>query len=268
MSEKKAKSERRAARALELAEASVCRLCLRPDRPPISSHVLPNSFWRFVRKDGQYTAFKGSAKPVEVREQGGHAEPLMCRECDSSFSGVEDYCRTRLSKWVDFNKEAGRKNYQMPTFLEVDYFKFKLFYLLSIWRAAMATGPVFRRVSLPAAITERLRVAILTRDVGPPNFCPVALHVESWGRGMCLFYPPESKNLRQNGYPVGTHAFVWSGFGGAVSGFVAESPIPASVFQIQMLDESGRLPVFPLDSARSRFTASLHRSIVATQPES
>ncbi|MBX3169275.1 MAG: hypothetical protein KF760_17860 [Candidatus Eremiobacteraeota bacterium] len=268
VSEKKVKRERQADRKLESARSSRCRLCQHEDRPPIESHILPTSFWQFVRQNGQYVAFKDWSGPKEVREQSSHPEPLMCRECDSSFSQIETYCRGLLSKWIRFNESVlGGARFDLPPYIEVDYAKFKLFCLLSIWRSALAVGPVFRKVQLSEKVSDRLRRMLLARNPGPATFCPLGLQVESCGHPSRGFFPPESQYLAHQGFPSGTYGFEWCGFGGALTVIVRESPIPPGDHMVDYLDISGRLPVTLRDSKQSRHLQSMHRAIHGVSAE-
>jgi hypothetical protein len=57
----------------------------------------------------------------------------------------------------------------------VDGRTLRLFFLSLLWRAAATSMHEFREIALPPNDLERLRVLVLTNDVGPPSFYPCQL---------------------------------------------------------------------------------------------
>lgn len=139
-----------------------CRLCHMKSKL-CKSHIIPEFFFRPMY-DEKGIVYKISANPGDRTQfrQNGPKEKLLCVNCEQHINRFEEYAHSVFYKNMVY-QDTGTPNEIMLT--QLDYNKLKLFQLSILWRAAVASDPVFSRVSLgPHA--ERLRKMILSDDPG------------------------------------------------------------------------------------------------------
>jgi len=175
---------------------SNCRLCGTPGKL-IVSHVIPDFFIRNLETQVN-TGKSGQTQPASImlslrqkkeggqrqrgywEKQSGIKEPMLCAGCEGWFSQYENYFRaffygknpTPFKKIpvgapVDFSSFAGLD----PDILGVnavklDYTQFKLFVLSLVWRASVAKGNFFEKVSLGPQHEARLAAMLNAEDPG------------------------------------------------------------------------------------------------------
>lgn len=144
---------------------SICQLC-RQDRALVKSHVISEFMYKGVYdKSHKIMVLDGARTNVAFTRQSGWWERLLCEECDNSFSSIETYVKDLLFGGPDIGVKLVSESPFSVTFCGVDYQKFKLFQMLTLWRAGTATGLLFKHVNL-GVHEERLRLHLLHRDPG------------------------------------------------------------------------------------------------------
>ncbi len=148
---------------------ATCALC-RSEATLRESHVLPEFVYRPAYDENHgLIDYDRQARRQRVRRKG-FWETLLCDACEGRFGRLENYfARTWFSKSVRPSL-AGKTQ---VTVRGLDYAQFKLFHLSILWRAGVAKSEPFRSVSL-GPHEERLRLALLADDPGPPEKYPIA----------------------------------------------------------------------------------------------
>ncbi len=216
------------------------------------SHIIPKSLFKLVQKNGQHRAVR--TMNGETAEQNSHAERLLCRACDNSFSEIERYAAGKLGLWTrtaqaryEAFRDKGLMPEPLPISVEVDYTKVKLFLLLMAWRASLARGPFFCQVGLSPVVMEALRLALLAKDPGPLEFCPIIATVDSRLIPAEVIAPPSS--MRIGGYSEERNVFHWQAFSGTLTLIACPQYLPLdSDLVSRSLNEIGRLPITLEDS--------------------
>lgn len=143
----------------------ICALCLQ-DATLCDSHIIPEFLYRTLY-DAKHRFHQISADPDRPNRilQKGLREPLLCESCEQRFSVSERYACMFLNGGVGMTV---RQNGNRLDLSNLDYKKLKLFQLSILWRAGVASLPVFSEVRLgPHA--ERIRRMLLSDDPGPTD---------------------------------------------------------------------------------------------------
>ena len=106
--------------------------------------------------------------------QKGVRERLLCLECEQFLSSrYEDYFARFWYQTAPLPDPAPHAAYELTGF---DYAKFKLFHLSVLWRASVATGRAFHKVSL-GPHEESIRQMLLAEDPGEPERYPIVANI-------------------------------------------------------------------------------------------
>jgi hypothetical protein len=139
------------------APTSECALC-RTTGELKRSHIIPNSFFKAMKKDGKLVRFDfDEQSPVRLSIESWW-EYLLCAECEARLSVLE-------TKWVPKLRQAGealvqaRKSSQIVDF---DYPSLRSYLLSILWRAAASRLKAFEHVLLTRFDQEQLRAALLS----------------------------------------------------------------------------------------------------------
>jgi hypothetical protein len=157
-----------------------CALCLE-ERELVNSHIISKFAYRDIRNADPHNrmlTIHTTLKEAEVElAQDGWKEQLMCRRCDNSYSEIERYATGLIyGGWNDARCTTNHGEYFKVE--GVDYVKFKLFQMVTLWRAASSNLPVFSEVRL-GPYRERLRRLVLAQQPGGQDDFPclmVSLH--------------------------------------------------------------------------------------------
>jgi hypothetical protein len=178
---------------------SSCRLCGTPGKL-ILSHVIPDFFIRSLQrqvptgKSGQPqpTSIMMSLRPGEEggqrqrgywEKQSGINETMLCAVCEGRFSRYENYFRSffygknpsplkkvSVGKSVDLSSFVGlNPDILGVTAVKLDYSQFKLFVLSLVWRASVAKGSFFEKISLGSQHEARLAAMLNAENAGPDD---------------------------------------------------------------------------------------------------
>lgn len=148
-----------------MKQRGICKLCLRQGEL-CESHVISEFLYEPLY-DELHRAIEVTATPGERERylQKGLREYLLCTECEG-----------HLNRWETpathvFRGAAGAAAPLSPgqhLRIPVDYRTIKLFELSILWRASVAEGPWFSKVSL-GPHQETLRQRLLESDPGEPH---------------------------------------------------------------------------------------------------
>jgi hypothetical protein len=136
--------------------------------------------------------------------QDGFWQFLFCSRCEQLRSKWETYFSNKLNR----GELKGSTNPYRITGL--DYDKFKLFLLSTLFAASISDHPFFRKIKLQASSEETLRQMLLTQDPGHPHEfgCTiVAIQIEEGQDEEIVFSP---FTVQSNGCSI--HIFIFSGF--------------------------------------------------------
>src|SRR5437868_2676993 len=116
-----------------------CKLCGK-SRDLCNSHVVPELCY-LACYDSLHRSTKFQADPNTKRIiQKGLREYLLCQECETHLSGIENDFKTY---WYDTPALPERIRTPVVKITGFDYRVFKLFHLSILWRASVATTKEF-----------------------------------------------------------------------------------------------------------------------------
>ena len=148
-----------------------CGLCNR-ETTLCRSHILPEMAYAKVI---DYTSHPrmvvvrnvNSGKISDKTRQTGFWERLLCKRCETKFSGYETYASEHLLN-AKLTPPRGGVAYALASLTVTDYATLKLFLLSLLWRVGVARGKFISAVNL-GAHAEGLRQMLLTEDPGQPD---------------------------------------------------------------------------------------------------
>jgi len=145
----------------------VCRLCLNVGELRYS-HIVSEFLYEPLYDEkhrflGIRPISRDAGKP-ERTLQKGIREYLLCDECEKGLAEYERYSAGLLRS---LPPTAHRRPGEILEITGVDYQAFKLFQMSLLWRAGIASHPVFQEVDL-GPHEDRLRTMITDGDPGEP----------------------------------------------------------------------------------------------------
>jgi hypothetical protein len=116
-------------------------------------------------------------------KQSGINETMLCAVCEGRFSRYENYFRSffygknpsplkkvSVGKSVDLSSFVGlNPDILGVTAVKLDYSQFKLFVLSLVWRASVAKGSFFEKISLGSQHEARLAAMLNAENAGPDD---------------------------------------------------------------------------------------------------
>ncbi len=163
----------------EERKLSRCRLCLQ-EAELLRSHVLSEFLYSptYERYD---PARPKQGRMLEVPAnlgkkigylQRGLRERLLCRTCEQHLSRSCERYAAEVLKTMDETEIPAGESYAVVS--GVEYQPFKLFLVAQLWRAGVASDPLWEAVQL-GPHQERMRKMILEADPGKPHEYACAL---------------------------------------------------------------------------------------------
>jgi len=157
----------------------LCKLCLKDKKLQRKSHIIPQFYYKEVKKDGgyylkidkytyrEYTKGKTSTKHYT----GEYDSNILCRKCDKDIIGqkYDDYASKVLQvvngeskkfKSIKIESYTNKNDISGKLTKNIDYTKFKLFLLSVLWRASISKRPFFHEVKLGKKHEQILREMI------------------------------------------------------------------------------------------------------------
>lgn len=150
-----------------------CPLCLE-DTELIRSHVIPDATYRhlFDEKHRFLRISVSDERDIEEKlAQTGSWEHLLCRRCDVERLGPFDTYFALV--WFEHPKLPSRLVGEGTVIIELEYTKFKLAHLASLFRAHHAKRGEWSRVDL-GDDAETIRLLLLAESPGPDDFYSVS----------------------------------------------------------------------------------------------
>jgi len=152
----------------------ICKLCLKQEKLR-HSHILPEFMYQNIYDNDPKRFYTLDIDIAEIEksksriQQKGIREFLLCDQCEGLISKYEDYAAETI-----YAKRLGNKAYIADSSVTPDfqyfiydyagfsYQDFKIFLMSILWRLIISDS--FYTPEISPAVTERLRVAILTQD--------------------------------------------------------------------------------------------------------
>jgi hypothetical protein len=150
-----------------------CPLCLK-EREFVDSHIISEATYRHLFDDKHRLVRVSVSDDREMEKtikQTGSWEPLLCKPCDSETLGSFDTYFARV--WFEYPRLPSQLVGDGMTITGLDYAKFKLAHLASLFRAHHAQRGEWCHVDL-GEDSETIRQLLLSGDPGPDDF--YALH--------------------------------------------------------------------------------------------
>lgn len=151
-------------------EIGTCKLCLE-EKELCKSHIIPEFAYEYVydyskggRKISHYTPSL-SNDLIVTRKQKGFREYLLCSNCENKFSKWEKYVKECFEKGLT---TFAIDNEDILFKIEIDYTKFKLFFMSILWRCGI-TSVRFFKIDLGQKHTENLRNLLYNEHTGSPK---------------------------------------------------------------------------------------------------
>lgn len=192
-----------------------CALCLTHEELR-NSHIIPEWIYeplygskhRFIV--GELVDDSGPAavyKPVQ-NHQKGLREQLLCQACECMLSDWEGHAKDVLFARRRITHHLEKTAIRIEN---VDYDKFRLFYLSLLWRMSMSTRTEFRDIQLGVNINEDLRQKILSSAPGDPSEfgCLICVFGDDNSNLRIMFLPQQANIKGKNIYYLVTPGFLW-----------------------------------------------------------
>ena len=141
-----------------------CKLCLREDVLR-DSHVISEFLYTSLYDEKHRFHVLEAGEMYSSFEQKGYRERLLCQACETKLSKWETYARALLTGGTQLRY---RREGTITWVDGIDYSRFKLFQMSILWRAAVAAGEFFSKVTLGPRHSTRLREMLLAEDTGEP----------------------------------------------------------------------------------------------------
>ena len=171
----------------------VCRLC-QMDSELRLSHVIPKFMFRPMSRLAQETPMRFG--PQVHTDQLGHLkEYMLCDACEQKFGSYE---RVASEFLCGLNEIQGENATRSICRTSLNYDRLKLFFLSLLWRCAVSTIGIARRVDLGPHLGS-LTNLVMGGDPGAENEFPIMLRLvtESKEARNAVLTVPES--VRRNG---------------------------------------------------------------------
>lgn len=228
-----------------------CRLCLQ-EADLCSSHIVPEFFYsRLYDEKHRFFGLSGDPEEQLLISQKGMREKLLCKKCESQFSGYETYASEVL-----YGENFAAENLGAITSVGgIEFHRFKLFLMSLLWRLDATTLPFWRDVNIGSTHREALRTMLLAEDPGEPwqYGCTIMrlLHDGKTFAGV-ISSPAAAKN---DGHHL--HAVVVDGF---VFSFCVSSHKPRSI-ERGFLQKDGRLVILAREFTDVPFLSEMARAV-------
>jgi hypothetical protein len=126
---------------------------------------VPEFFFSHLYDDKhRFYGVSGHSEEQILISQKGMREKLLCKKCESQFSGYEGY-----ASGVLYGETFAAENLGAITSVGgIEYHRFKLFLMSVLWRLDATTLPFWRDVNIGSSHREALRTMLRAEDPGEP----------------------------------------------------------------------------------------------------
>jgi len=177
---------------------NICKLCLK-EKPLVQAHIIPESLYAPMREDSRvpriYSTEVGSF-PKKV-PTGVYDSGILCATCDRRIGDWDNYAQQVLLAPIEsYGDPAELRHLGVFIIHNMDYERFKLFFISLLWRAHQSTHQFFQKVNLGSWATLA-GTMILEGNPGEPDEFGVSLVRYEHPLAAGTIYNPEP--LRSNG---------------------------------------------------------------------
>lgn len=137
----------------------------------VDAHIIPESFFRDVDIDRSGLRIYSSKSSVYPKRApiGIYDKNILCQECEKKFDTFDDYAARVLLqgelKREAIDDEEGNLGYYIH---DLDYRRFKMFCISTLWRAAISKNEFFNYISLGKHFSQ-LDEMVKKLEPGLPN---------------------------------------------------------------------------------------------------
>jgi hypothetical protein len=152
--------------------SNTCPLCLN-EAELVRSHIIPEAAYRHLFDEKRRLLRVSVSDDREMEKkllQTGSWERLLCKPCDVKRLGPFETYFARV--WFEHPKLPARLAGERTLITGLDYARFKLAHLASLFRAHHAKRGEWSHVDL-GMDAERIRQLLLAGDPGPDDFYPL-----------------------------------------------------------------------------------------------
>jgi hypothetical protein len=179
-----------------------CQLCGK-EKKLIDAHIIPRQLYKPLEQSenippaDEVLRVYSTTTYSKKRPIGTYDSKILCGDCDNEILGVLDnYAQTLLLKpFTETNylsKDGKKLFYKLE---DIDYPKFKLFFMSVLWRASITNQDFFHQVNL-GSWESVLKDMILNADPGTENDFSVIL---SKYEGASATIMPNPQRIRTEG---------------------------------------------------------------------
>lgn len=154
-----------------------CKLCLIEKPLSKKSHIIPDFMYKELY-DEQHKAYRVNFLDFSRYERpstGEYDQNVLCVDCDSKILGnrYDDYAAKVFGQrdFVQIKQGGNIDDILTIDVCNIDYTKFKLFFLSILWRASISKRKLFGAVRL-GPYEEVIREMLYNQDPGEPNDFP------------------------------------------------------------------------------------------------
>ena len=144
----------------------ICKGC-NEDKPPVRSHIIPESFFRELRADEKTLKLVPTDKEKHVKRApiGVYDQEILCAECERTFQDVDDYaCKVLVAnqQLIELQDKGEVVGYRIK---DIDYSMLKRFVISVLWRASISSAEFFQKVRL-GALESKAKDLIWRKSAG------------------------------------------------------------------------------------------------------
>ncbi|NTW45730.1 MAG: hypothetical protein HGB18_01585 [Candidatus Moranbacteria bacterium] len=131
-----------------------CKMCSREFEKLVKSHVIPESFFRAIKKESDHLLVVSSNKDEHTKKSriGIYDQEILCLSCEEKFKPLDDYGQKILlqnqSSFRAIFEEGGAYPVGWVFEQEVDFVKLKMFFCSVLFRADISENIFYQHVVL------------------------------------------------------------------------------------------------------------------------
>ncbi len=183
-----------------------CVLCQK-DRKLKESHILSKFIYKLLKEpEGKMYVLSEDPSQKNRTIQDGVKEYLLCGECEAKRSKWETYFSKKSHRGELFGKSD-------PYRIEgLDYSRFKLFLMSTLFMANVSYHPLFERIKLTPSSFEKLRQMVDAGDPGEPDEygCSIMMLEDEEQEINPKILIGNAVTIKENGFRI--HRFLFGGF--------------------------------------------------------
>lgn len=131
-----------------------CKMCRQQFEKLVKSHIIPESFFRALKKENDHFFLVSSNKEEYTKKNriGIYDQEILCSGCEEKFKNLDDYGQKiflqNSANFIPISEEVGRNPVGWVLEKEVDFVKLKRFFLSVLYRADISENIFYQHVSL------------------------------------------------------------------------------------------------------------------------